>query len=106
MDMDHDAEADQAVQEWADAVARELGLEEPVARAAGGSLMRELSTRVADGVEPGAAVTAAYLIGVAAGRASDPGVAARDFVQQVTHLATGWTNKGRGEPAHDQSRRA
>ena len=49
----------------------------------------------------------AFLIGVAAGRADDPAVAARDYVQKVAHLADGWTSdEERAEPANDQSARA
>jgi hypothetical protein len=49
----------------------------------------------------------AFLVGVAAGRADDPAVAARDYVQEVAHLADGWTSdEERAEPANDQSARA
>jgi hypothetical protein len=49
----------------------------------------------------------AFLIGVAVGRADDPAVAARDYVQKVAHLADGWaSDEERAEPANDQSARA
>ena len=105
--MDHDGDVDQNLTEWASAVARELGLESAVTEASTGEMIAELSSHVASGVGPAATPTTAYLIGVAAGRTSDPGVAARDFVQQVTHLADGWNSSdARGVPANDQSQRA
>ena len=55
---------------------------------------------------PGAPVTA-FLVGVAAGRADDPTVAARDYAGKISKLAEGWASDDeRGEPANDQSRRA
>jgi hypothetical protein len=32
----------------------------------------------------------AFLVGVAAGRAEDPAVAARDYAQKISRLADGW----------------
>jgi hypothetical protein len=49
----------------------------------------------------------AFLVGVAAGRADDPAVAARDYAQKIRNLAKGWdSDSERGVPANDQSRRA
>jgi hypothetical protein len=54
---------------------------------------------------PAAPVTA-FLIGVAAGRAADPAVAARDYAQRITRLADGWESEAEsGVSAHDQSQR-
>jgi hypothetical protein len=50
----------------------------------------DLTSDVAHGVSrPGAPVTA-FLVGVAAGRAADPVVAARDYAQRISRLADGW----------------
>lgn len=69
-----------ALAEWNIAVARELGLE---------------STPMT-----------AFLVGVAVGRADDPAVAARDYVEKLSHLADGWdADEERGEPANDQPAR-
>ncbi len=95
-----------ALPEWTTAVARELGLES----SAGGSnadTITRLTSRVIDGVDPVAAPMTAFLIGVAAGRADDLGVAAHDYAETVSHLADGWTSdEERAEPANDQSARA
>ena len=49
----------------------------------------------------------AFLVGVAAGRADDPAVAARDYAEKISNLAKGWNSEGeRGVPANDQSQRA
>ena len=46
-------------------------------------------------------------VGVAAGRADDPAVAARDYAEKIRNLAKGWDSAGeRGVPANDQSKRA
>ena len=34
----------------------------------------------------------AFLVGVAAGRAEDPAVAARDYAEKISRLAAGWTD--------------
>lgn len=92
--------------EWVTAVARELGLESALDGAGVTDLVLDLTADVAHGVSrPGAPVTA-FLVGVAAGRADDPAVAARDYAEKIRRLATGWESEGeRGEPANDQSRR-
>jgi hypothetical protein len=62
---------------------------------------------VAHNVARPAAPVTAFLIGLAAGRAADPVVAARDYAEQVSGLAKSWGAEGeRGEPAGDESRRA
>jgi hypothetical protein len=79
----------QALSEWVTAVARELGLEDALA---GGTtdMVLDLTSDVAHGVSrPGAPVTA-FLVGLAAGRADDPGAAARDYAQKISALADGW----------------
>ncbi|WP_232663070.1 DUF6457 domain-containing protein [Pseudonocardia sp. TRM90224] len=78
----------QALSDWVTAVARELGLE-----AVDGSvvdMVLDLTADVAHGVSrPGAPVTA-FLVGLAAGKAADPLVAARDHAEAVKALADGW----------------
>ncbi len=96
-----------ALPEWATAVALELGLESAVGDRSSADTIGWLTSHVVDGVDPAAAPMTAFLVGVAAGRADDPAVAARDYVEKVTHLADGWTGDDeRAEPAGDQSARA
>ena len=97
----------QALSEWITAVARELGLEQSLDSLGVVDLVLDLTSDVAHGVSrPGAPVTA-FLVGVAAGRADDPTVAARDFAGKIAKLAEGWgADDERGEPANDQSQRA
>jgi hypothetical protein len=100
-----DLDAAPALPEWTTAVARELGLEDAVSD--GTDTIDRLATHVGDGVGAAATPMTAFLIGVAAGRADDPAVAARDYVQKVAHLADGWAgDEERAEPANDQSARA
>jgi hypothetical protein len=96
-----------ALSEWVTAVVRELGIEGALDREGVVDMVLDLTSDVAHGVSrPGAPVTA-FLIGVAAGRADDPAVAARDYAQKISALADGWGAEGeRGAPAGDQSRRA
>lgn len=80
----------QALSEWVTAVAQELGLEGAVETTGTVDMVLDLTSDVAHGVSrPGAPVTA-FLIGVAAGRADDPAVAARDYAQKISRLAAGW----------------
>lgn len=95
-----------ALSEWVTAVAQELGLEDAVDSAGTVDMVLELTSDVAHHVSrPGAPVTA-FLIGVAAGRAEEPGVAARDYAEKITNLAKGWASDSeRGVPANDQEQR-
>ena len=80
-----------ALSDWVTAVARELGLGDAVDGPGLVDLVLDLTSDVAHGVSrPGAPVTA-FLVGVAAGRAQDPAVAARDYAQRIGRLADGWT---------------
>jgi hypothetical protein len=48
----------------------------------------------------------AFLVGVAAGRADDPAVAARDHAGKFSKLAEGWrADEERGKAANEQPRR-
>jgi len=67
----------------------------------------DLTTTVAGNVGRPVAAATAFLIGVAAGRAAEPPVAARDYVQQIDALARSWTaDRDRGVAPNDQSNRA
>lgn len=96
-----------ALTDWLSAVALELGLEGALDSPTTTDMVLDLTADVAHGVSrPGAPVTA-FLIGVAAGRADDPAVAARDYAEKIKNLAKGWdSDSERGVPAGDQSRRA
>ena len=79
-----------ALSDWVRAVVAELGLEGAVG---GGELIDvvlDLTSDVAHGVSRPAAPVTAFLVGVAAGRAADPAVAARDHARVVSRLADGW----------------
>lgn len=96
-----------ALSEWVTAVARELGLEDSVDSAAMVDMVLDLTSDVAHHVSrPGAPVTA-FLVGVAAGRAAEPDVAARDYAGKIGLMAKGWdADTERALPANDQSARA
>jgi hypothetical protein len=96
-----------ALSAWVTAVARELGLEGSLDTGSSVDMVLDLTSDVAHGVSrPGAPVTA-FLVGVAAGRADDPAVAARDYAQKISALADGWrSDDERGTAANDQDRRA
>jgi hypothetical protein len=96
-----------ALSEWVTAVVRELGIEGALEGAGVVDVVLDLTSDVAHGVSrPGAPVTA-FLVGVAAGRADDPTVAARDYAQKISALADGWgADTERGTSANDQSGRA
>lgn len=95
-----------ALTDWLTAVTRELGLEDAVDSDGLVDTVLDMTADVAHGVSrPGAPVTA-FLIGVAAGRAEDPAVAARDHAGKISKLAQGWRDDAeRGRPANDQSQR-
>jgi hypothetical protein len=92
--------------EWVTAVAQELGLEGAIDSDTVVDLVLDMTSDVAHGVSRPAAPVTAFLIGVAAGRADDPVVAARDYAQIATRLAQGWdADTERAVPANDQSQR-
>ena len=95
-----------SLSEWVTAVALELGLEDALTDPEATDVVLHLAADVAHGASrPGAPVTA-FLIGVAAGRADDPAVAARDYAGKISKLAEGWkADDDRGVPANDQSQR-
>jgi Domain of unknown function (DUF6457) len=78
-----------AIAAWVEAVTQELGLSD-VDGAALVDTVLDLTSDVAHHVSrPGAPVTA-FLVGLAAGRASDPSVATRDHADAVGRLAGTW----------------
>lgn len=95
-----------ALTDWLAAVTQELGLEDAVEAAGTVDMILDMTADVAHGVSrPGAPVTA-FLIGIAAGRAEDPAVAARDYAGKISKLAQGWHDDAeRGRPANDQDKR-
>jgi hypothetical protein len=91
-----------ALSEWVTAVVRELGIEGALEGGGVVDMVLDLTSDVAHGVSrPGAPVTA-FLVGVAAGRAAEPTVAARDYAQKISRLADGWESEG-GTPAGDRA---
>jgi Domain of unknown function (DUF6457) len=95
------------MEEWTAAVCRELGLAEATSRDGTTKMVLDVTADVAHNVARPAAPVTAFLIGLAAGRADDPAVAARDYAEQISGLAKSFPAKGeRGEPANDQARRA
>ena len=84
-----------------------LGLEGALDSTATTDMVLDLTSNVAHSVSrPGAPVTA-FLMGVAAGRADDPAVAARDYAGKISKLAEGWAaEEERGAAANDQHRRS
>lgn len=79
-----------ALSAWVTAVSRELGLEGALESVGLVDTVLDMTSDVAHGVSrPGAPVTA-FLIGVAAGRAEDPSVAARDYAEKISRMAAGW----------------
>lgn len=104
--MTPETETATALTEWNIAVARELGLESALDDTTSTSTIDDLASHVTDGVHASATPMTAFLVGVAAGRADDPTVAARDYAEKLSHLADGWAaDEERGEPANDQSAR-
>ena len=89
-----------ALSDWVTAVTRELGLEHALDSSTAVDMVLDLASDVAHGVSRPAAPVTAFLIGVAAGRAAEPAVAARDYAQRITGLADGWeSDSERGAPA-------
>ncbi|MBV8995564.1 MAG: hypothetical protein JO287_18115 [Pseudonocardiales bacterium] len=84
--------------EWVDLVCRELDITDAVSPAAMQSRVLDLSRDVAHNVARPAAPLTAYLLGLAAGRSSDPEVTADRLAQQLCLLAQRWQDEQR-EPS-------
>lgn len=95
-----------AMSEWITAVTRELGLEGQVDSEKSVDAVLDLTSDVAHNVSRPAAPVTAFLIGVAAGRAQEPQVAAADYAQKISALAEGWNaDTERGVPSNDPDNR-
>jgi aconitase B len=99
--------SDLSAREWTTAVETELGLRGSEDSPQGLEALDRLADRVTEQVGDRAALRTAFLVGVAAGRAQDPPVAAQDIAQKLGAMAEGWhADAERGVPSNDQSRRA
>lgn len=86
-----------AMSEWVTAVTRELGIE--VGGDAVVDTVLDLTSDVAHGVSRPAAPVTAFLVGIAAGRADDPSIAAADYARTLSALAEGWAGNDRPQRA-------
>lgn len=93
------------LKEWVDLVCRELDIADVVSPAAMQSRVLDMSRDVAHDVARPAAPLTAYLLGLAAGRTSDPEAAADELAQRVCQLVQRWAeqarNLDRGQAAPD-----
>ncbi len=78
------------LEQWVDAVCRELDITDAVAPAAMQARILDISRDVAHTVARPAAPLTAYLIGLAAGRTDDPEAAADTLTTQIRLLAQHW----------------
>lgn len=78
------------VTEWPAASGRELGLVDATERVQGLDAAETLAAVVGEHVDPAVAAKTVFLLGVAAGRASDRAVAAHDFVDKLDALGRSW----------------
>ncbi|MGH4017399.1 MAG: DUF6457 domain-containing protein [Pseudonocardiaceae bacterium] len=78
------------LEEWVGAVCHELNIADLVAQPAMQSRVLDISKDVAHGVARPAAPLTAYLLGLAAGRTSDPEAAADELTDRVRLLAQRW----------------
>jgi hypothetical protein len=81
--------------EWVDLVCRELDIADAVSPAAMQSRVLDLSRDVAHNVARPAAPLTAYLLGLAAGRSSDPEATADRLAHRLTSLAQRWGDEQR-----------
>ena len=77
--------------EWVDEVCSALGIEETVDV----DLVLDVARNVAHGVERRAAPVTTFLIGLAAGRATDRATASAILAKRVQELASNWTASGK-----------
>ncbi|PZS20368.1 MAG: molybdopterin-guanine dinucleotide biosynthesis protein [Pseudonocardiales bacterium] len=82
-----------SLKEWVDLVCRELDITDAVSPTAMQSRVLDMSRDVAHGVARPAAPLTAYLLGLAAGRSSDPEAAADELTQRVCQLAQRWADE-------------
>ncbi|MGH3785813.1 MAG: DUF6457 domain-containing protein [Pseudonocardiaceae bacterium] len=84
------------LKEWVELVCRELNVADVVSPAAMQSRVLDMSRDVAHGVARPAAPLTAYLLGLAAGRTSDPEATAAELADRVCLLAQRWADEQRG----------
>jgi hypothetical protein len=82
------------LREWVDLVCRELDIADAVSPAAMQARVLDMSRDVAHAVARPAAPLTAYLLGLAAGRSSDPEVTAEELAQRICLLAQHWAEAG------------
>jgi hypothetical protein len=83
------------LQEWVGLVCQELNVADAVSPAAMQSRVLDLSRDVAHGVARPAAPLTAYLLGLAAGRSSDPEATAEELAARLCLLAQRWADEQR-----------
>lgn len=81
------------LKEWVDLVCRELDITDAVSPTAMQSRVLDMSRDVAHGVARPAAPLTAYLLGLAAGRSSDPEASSAVLTQRVCQLAQRWAQE-------------
>jgi hypothetical protein len=81
------------LKEWVDLVCRELDIADAVSPAAMQSRVLDMSRDVAHGVARPAAPLTAYLLGLAAGRSTNPEATADELTQRVCLLAQRWAQE-------------
>lgn len=84
------------LKEWVGLVCRELDIADAVSPAAMQSRVLDMSRDVAHEVARPAAPLTAYLLGLAAGRTSDPEATADELAQRVCQLAQRWADEQGG----------
>ncbi|MGH3755254.1 MAG: DUF6457 domain-containing protein [Pseudonocardiaceae bacterium] len=86
------------LQEWVDVVCRELGIADLVQPTAMQSRVLDLARDVAHDVARPAAPLTAYLLGLAAGRSSDPETTADELAGRICLLSQRWAAEQGGSP--------
>lgn len=84
------------LEEWVGAVCRELDIADAVEQPAMQSRVLDISRDVAHDVARPAAPLTAYLLGLAAGRSSDPEASADELAERVRVLAQRWAAERAG----------
>jgi Domain of unknown function (DUF6457) len=84
------------LKEWVELVCRELAIADAVSPAAMQSRVLDMSRDVAHEVARPAAPLTAYLLGLAAGRTSDPETTADELAARVCQLAQRWAEEQDG----------
>ena len=92
---------------WLTAVGQELGVEFDADEGDTPQSLARLAQLIGEHVDGALVPQTLFLVGLAAGRASEPAVAAHDFAEKLGALAVGWNAEGeRGVSANDQDARA